>query len=53
MKIKYLKDAPNANAGDVSEVVDNQAKVLIRLGIAEVYSEPKRKKASTKAKVSD
>lgn len=39
MQIKYLKDAPTAQTGDICEVPDDQAKVLIILGFAEVYDE--------------
>lgn len=34
MKIKYLKPAPLGSTGDVAFVPDNEAKVLIMLGIA-------------------
>ena len=43
MKVKYLKDAPLASAGTVDDVLDIHANVLIRHGIAEAYTEPKRK----------
>lgn len=39
MQIKYLKDAPTTQTGDICEVPDDQAKVLIILGFAEVYDE--------------
>lgn len=43
MKIKYLQDAPRGNKGDMAEVPDAQANVLIKLGIAEEYkATPKR-----------
>lgn len=43
MKIKYLQDAPRGNTGDMAEVPDAQANVLIKLGIAEEYkATPKR-----------
>ena len=43
MKIKYLQDAPRGNKGDMAEVPDIQANVLIMLGIAEKYkATPKR-----------
>lgn len=37
MKIKYLKKAPRGMPGDVVEVPDMQAKVLIRLKIAQPF----------------
>lgn len=43
MKVKYLKDAPLASAGTIADVQDTHANVLIRHGIAEAYTEPKRK----------
>lgn len=43
MKVKYLKDAPLASAGTIADVDTMQANVLIRAGIAEAYTEPKRK----------
>lgn len=51
MKIKYLKTSHNANIGDVKEIPDFQANVLIKIGVAEVYKEPK--KAAPKAKKED
>lgn len=39
MKIKYLKKAPRGMPGDVAEVPDHQAMVLIKLGVAESFSE--------------
>lgn len=47
MKIKYLKVMHNANVGDVLEVTDFEANILIKTGIAEEYKESK--KANTKA----
>lgn len=40
MKIKYLKDAPQGKVGEVKEVYDPSAKVLIKLGFAEEFVEP-------------
>ena len=41
MKIKYLKQAPQGMPGDIAEVPDLQAKILIKLKFAEfVGSEP-------------
>ncbi|ENX29136.1 MULTISPECIES: hypothetical protein [Acinetobacter] len=48
MKIKYLKMTHDSNIGDVKEIPDFQANVLLKIGIAEVYTEPK--KASPRAK---
>lgn len=55
MQIKYLKDAPLGQAGDIKEVPDDQAKVLIILGFAKEYDEkgnddkkPKRKPKTDK-----
>lgn len=47
MKIKYLKLMHNANVGDVIEVTDFEANILIKTGVAEEFKEPV-KKASTK-----
>ena len=54
MKVKYLKDAPLASAGTVADVLDTHANVLIRRGIAEAYTEPKKKaKPSKKTETDD
>ena len=50
MKIKYLKVMHNANPGDVLEVTEFEANILIKTGVAEEFKEPV-KKATTKAKV--
>ncbi|MFA9487121.1 MULTISPECIES: DUF7302 family protein [Moraxella] len=49
MQIKYLKDAPLGATGETADVPDDQAKVLITLGIAEALTDkkPKRTKAKT------
>lgn len=49
MQIKYLKDAPLGQAGETHEVPDDQAGVLITLGIAEALTDkkPKQTKAKT------
>lgn len=39
MKIKYLKDAPQAKAGEVKEIYCQYANVLIKLGFAEIFVE--------------
>lgn len=48
MQIKYLKDAPLGQAGDIHDVPDADARVLIILGYAEPYdNKPKRKTKTT------
>lgn len=53
MKVKYLKDGPLASAGTVADVLDTHANVLIRHGIAEPYTEPKRKAKKDDKKTTD
>lgn len=48
MKIQYLKQMHNANVGDVLEVTEFEANVLVRTGVAKLIDEPK--KAATKSK---
>ena len=43
MKIKYLKIMHNANIGDVLEVSDFEANILIKTGVAEEFRETKPK----------
>lgn len=50
MKIKYLKETHDSKVGDVKEIQDHQANVLIKLNFAEIYQE--QKKPSPKAKPS-
>lgn len=50
MKIIYLKETHDSNVGDVKEIPDIQANVLVKLNIAEIYQEPK--KPTPKAKPS-
>ncbi len=50
MKIKYLKVMHNANIGDVLDVTDFEANILIKMGVAEEFKEP-LKKTATKAKL--
>lgn len=38
MKIKYLKTTHDSNVGDVKEIPDFQANVLLKIGVVEVYS---------------
>ena len=46
MKIEYLKTMHDANVGDVKDVEDFAANVLIKTGVAKACDEPK--KASSK-----
>ena len=46
MQIKYLKDAPLGKAGDVAEVADDQAQILITLGYAKEHK-PRAKSDKT------
>lgn len=48
MLIKYLKNAPNAYAGDVKDIPDEQANVLILTGYAKEHPS-KEAKARTKS----
>ena len=48
MKVKYLKLMHNANVGDVLEVTDFEANILIKTGVAEAYEEPKKTTRKTK-----
>lgn len=41
MKIKYLKVMHNAEVGDVLEVTDFEANILIKTGVAEEYKKTK------------
>lgn len=41
MKIKYLKVMHNANVGDVLDVTDFEANILIKTGVAEPFEEVK------------
>ncbi len=48
MKIKYIKQMHNANVGEVLDIPDLQANVLVKLGVAEQYIEPVRKPRAKK-----
>lgn len=50
MKIKYLKDTHDSRIGDVKEIPEVPANVLIQLGIAEVFSDFKQSEAARLAK---
>ena len=47
MKIKYLKIMHNANPGEVREVTDFEANILIKTGVAEAFVEPKERNMYT------
>lgn len=62
MKIKYLKMTHDSNVGDVKEIPDFQANVLLKIGLVEAYVEPveapkakpeTKPKAAPKAKKED
>lgn len=36
MKIKYLKPTHDSNTGDIKEILDIQANVLVKIGTAEI-----------------
>lgn len=50
MQIKYLKDAPLGQTGEIQDVPDDQAKVLITLGFAEILTDKELKQAKPKSK---
>ncbi len=50
MKIEYLQVMHNANVGDVLDVTDFEANILIKTGVAKPYEEPKRQQANLKKK---
>ncbi len=50
MKVKYLKVMHNANVGDVLEVTDFEANILIKAGVAEEFKKS-AKKTTAKAKL--
>ena len=51
MKVKYLKVMHNANIGDVLEVTEFEANILIKTGVAKPYEEPKKAANRTKKDV--
>lgn len=54
MQIKYIKDAPLGKTGDIAEVADSEAQILITLGYAEEYKDkPKPKATTTKTATKD
>lgn len=42
MKIEYLQVMHDANVGDIKEVTDFEANILIKTGVAKPYEEPKK-----------
>ena len=51
MKIKYLKPTHDSNTGDIKEIPDIQANVLVNIGFAELYQEPKKAAQKPKKEV--
>lgn len=51
MKIKYLKPTHDSNTGDIKEILDIQANVLVKIGTAEIYQEPKKAAQKPKKEV--
>lgn len=48
MQIKYLKNAPLGQMGDIADIEESQANILITLGFAEkVVDKPKRQKSKS------
>lgn len=50
MQIKYIKDAPLGKTGDIAEVQDTEANILITLGYAEEYKAKPKTTSKTTAK---
>lgn len=49
MKIKVLRDATlTVTAGQIIDVKDDQVKILVKLGFAEIAKEPAKSSKSTK-----
>ena len=48
MKIEYLQVMHDANVGDIKEVTDFEANILIKTGVAKPYEELKRQQANLK-----
>ncbi|AVI31834.1 MULTISPECIES: hypothetical protein [Acinetobacter] len=51
MKIEYLKQMHDANVGDIKDVPDLAANVLIKIGVAKPYEEQKKAPAKPKKEV--
>lgn len=51
MKIEYLQVMHDANVGDIKEVTDFEANILIKTGVARPYEEPKKAPSKPKKEV--
>jgi hypothetical protein len=51
MKIEYLQGMHDANVGDIKEVTDFEANILIKTGVAKPYEEPKKAPSKPKKEV--
>lgn len=51
MKIEYLKKMHDANVGDIKELPDLAANVLIKIGVAKPYEEQKKAPVKPKKEV--
>ncbi|HEE6636172.1 hypothetical protein NYY68_01725 [Acinetobacter baumannii] len=51
MKIEYLQVMHDANVGDIKEVTDFEANILIKTGVAKPYEEPKKAPSKPKKEV--
>lgn len=51
MKIEYLQVMHDANIGDIKEVTDFEANILIKTGVAKPYEEPKKAPSKPKKEV--
>lgn len=51
MKIEYLQVMHDANIGDIKEVTDFEANILIKTGVAKPYDEPKKAPSKPKKEV--
>ncbi|MDC5247427.1 hypothetical protein OHW55_12025 [Acinetobacter baumannii] len=51
MKIEYLQVMHDANVGDIKEVTDFEANILIKTGVAKPYEETKKAPSKPKKEV--
>ncbi|BAP65798.1 hypothetical protein J6I82_05245 [Acinetobacter baumannii] len=51
MKIEYLQVMHDANVGDIKEVTDFEANILIKTGVAKLFEEPKKAPSKPKKEV--
>ncbi len=51
MKIEYLQVMHDANVGDIKEVTDFEANILIKTGVAKPYEESKKATSKPKKEV--